>query len=135
MNLSVTLISIISAACVILIAFGLAVAMAWRFSKRQPFKTFVNLKTRQKVRFLKALITDHRVPWVAKLVPVLLLGYLAMPFDIIPDFLPVLGYLDDVIIVILALVLFIRLCRVEIVKELLEEFSEDSDVSEVLSSR
>jgi uncharacterized membrane protein YkvA (DUF1232 family) len=80
-------------------------------------------------------MTDHRIPRAARLIPVLLVGYLAMPFDIIPDFLPVLGYLDDVIIVVLALALFVRLCPREVVKELLEESSQDSNVSEVLQQQ
>ena len=132
MNLSARLILIILAAFVILIAFGLAVAFAWRLSRRQPYKTFMSLRTKSKIRFLKALITDRRIPWVAKLVPLLLVPYLVMPFDIIPDFLPVLGYLDDVVLVVLALALFIRLCPAEVVKELLEECSRDSGVSDVL---
>lgn len=122
---------VVPVACAVLIAFGLAVALAWQLSKRQPYKTFLSLKNRRKIQFLKALITDRRIPWAAKLVPLLLVPYLAMPFDIIPDFLPVLGYLDDVVLVIVALALFIRLCPSQVVQELLEECSQDSDVSEV----
>jgi len=122
---------IVSVTCAILIAFGLALTLARRLSQRQPYKTFLSLKTRQKVQFLKSLITDRRIPLMAKLVPVLLVGYLAMPFDVIPDFVPLLGYLDDVVIVILALVLFVHLCPSGIVKELLEGYSSDSGVSEV----
>ena len=114
---------IVVVACGILIAFGLFGVLAWRLSQRPPYKTFMSLRTKSKIRFFKALITDHRIPWVAKLVPLLLVPYLAMPFDIIPDFLPVVGYLDDVIVVVLALALFVRLCPSEIVKGFLEEYS------------
>jgi uncharacterized membrane protein YkvA (DUF1232 family) len=47
----------------------------------------------------KRLLRDPRVPRRAKVTLALVLPYLAMPFDLIPDFLPVIGQVDDVIIV------------------------------------
>jgi uncharacterized membrane protein YkvA (DUF1232 family) len=47
----------------------------------------------------RRLITDPRVPGSRKVLLGLLLGYIAMPIDLIPDFIPVLGYADDAIIV------------------------------------
>jgi uncharacterized membrane protein YkvA (DUF1232 family) len=54
------------------------------------------------------LLRDPRVPRRKKLVLVALAGYLALPFDLIPDFIPVAGQLDDVVIVALALRSFLR---------------------------
>ena len=51
----------------------------------------------------KGLITDSTVKKRYKFVLILLIGYLAMPIDIVPDFIPVVGQLDDAIIVALAL--------------------------------
>lgn len=45
------------------------------------------------------VLRDPRTPRLAKLSLWLALGYLALPFDLIPDFLPVIGHLDDVLIV------------------------------------
>ena len=42
---------------------------------------------------------DPRVPWYAKALALLVAGYALSPIDLIPDFIPVLGYLDDVILV------------------------------------
>jgi len=42
---------------------------------------------------------DPRVPWYAKLLAGAVAAYALSPIDLIPDFIPVLGYLDDVIIV------------------------------------
>ena len=44
-------------------------------------------------------VRDPRTPWHAKLVAGLVVAYAISPIDLIPDFIPVLGYLDDVIIV------------------------------------
>ncbi|MCF6116785.1 MAG: DUF1232 domain-containing protein [Mesorhizobium sp.] len=52
---------------------------------------------------------DRRVPWFAKFVAGMVAAYALSPIDLIPDFIPVLGYLDDLIIVPLGVVLAIRL--------------------------
>ena len=49
----------------------------------------------------KRLLNDRRVPRRAKFTLALVVPYLAMPFDLIPDFIPVFGYLDDLVLVIL----------------------------------
>jgi uncharacterized membrane protein YkvA (DUF1232 family) len=55
------------------------------------------------LRLLRRLAADANVPRAARVRLVLLLGYLALPFDIVPDFVPLLGYADDAIIVSLVL--------------------------------
>lgn len=54
------------------------------------------------------LLRDPRVPRRKKLLLVALAGYLALPFDLVPDFIPIAGQLDDVIIVALVLRSFLR---------------------------
>jgi uncharacterized membrane protein YkvA (DUF1232 family) len=51
------------------------------------------------LRLLKRLATDPEVPRGAKVRLWLLFAYLAMPIDLVPDFVPVIGYADDAIIV------------------------------------
>jgi uncharacterized membrane protein YkvA (DUF1232 family) len=60
---------------------------------------------------------DPRVPWYAKALAVLVAGYALSPIDLIPDFIPVLGYLDDVILVPLGVLLVVRLIPPEIMAE------------------
>ena len=55
------------------------------------------------LRLLRRLATDRSLPRGVRLRLVLLLGYLASPIDLVPDFIPVLGYADDVIVVALVL--------------------------------
>jgi uncharacterized membrane protein YkvA (DUF1232 family) len=55
------------------------------------------------LRLLRRLAGDANVPRAARVRLALLLGYLAIPFDLVPDFVPVLGYADDAILVTLVL--------------------------------
>jgi len=54
---------------------------------------------RRVARLLWRLARDRRVPWTVKAVLIGLAAYLACPLDLIPDWIPGLGYLDDIIIV------------------------------------
>ena len=51
----------------------------------------------------RRLLADRRVPWRHRALLAGLVAYLASPLDLIPDFIPVLGYLDDALIAVLAL--------------------------------
>ena len=54
-------------------------------------------------RLVARLARDHTIPLRTRLPVWLLVGYLAVPFDLVPDFIPVLGYADDVILVAVVL--------------------------------
>jgi uncharacterized membrane protein YkvA (DUF1232 family) len=64
------------------------------------------------------LVRDPRVPRRRKLLLVALGGYLALPFDLVPDFIPVAGQLDDAIIVVLVLRHFVRSQGEPLIREL-----------------
>lgn len=67
---------------------------------------------------VKRLLADPRVPRRAKLALALVLPYLAMPFDLVPDFIPVLGQLDDALVVAAALAYVTRRAGREVIEEL-----------------
>jgi uncharacterized membrane protein YkvA (DUF1232 family) len=60
---------------------------------------------------------DPRVPWYAKALALAVAAYTLSPIDLIPDFIPVFGYLDDLILVPLGLLLVIRLVPVPLMDE------------------
>jgi uncharacterized membrane protein YkvA (DUF1232 family) len=60
---------------------------------------------------------DPRVPWTVKLLAIAVAGYALSPIDLIPDFIPVLGYLDDLIIVPLGIWLVIALIPEDVMRE------------------
>ena len=63
------------------------------------------------------MMRSRRVPLPAKLILPALVLYLMTPIDLIPDFIPVLGYLDDVLVIILAFWAFDRLVPPGVVAE------------------
>ena len=79
-----------------------------------------NLKTDIPAIFLA--LKEKRTPWYAKVIATVIVVYALSPIDLIPDFIPVLGYLDDVII----LPALIAWCIRCIPKELLEDCRERS---------
>lgn len=73
-------------------------------------------KTKKWARLIKADVValyiaakDPRTPLSAKLISVFVVAYALSPIDLIPDFIPIIGYLDDLIIVPLSIILAIRL--------------------------
>jgi uncharacterized membrane protein YkvA (DUF1232 family) len=64
---------------------------------------------------------DPRVPWYAKLVAAAVAAYALSPVDLIPDVIPILGYLDDLLIVPLGIVLAVRLVPEPVMRELRAE--------------
>ena len=60
---------------------------------------------------------DPRVPWYAKFLAIAVAGYALSPIDLIPDFIPVVGYLDDLIIVPLGIWLVVSLIPEQIMDE------------------
>ena len=61
------------------------------------------------VRVLLVAFRDPRTPWVARSLIALMAAYALSPIDLIPDFIPVVGYLDDIILVPAAIRLALRM--------------------------
>jgi uncharacterized membrane protein YkvA (DUF1232 family) len=64
---------------------------------------------------------DPRVPWYAKALATAIAAYALSPIDLIPDFIPVLGYLDDLVIVPVGILLVVRLIPAPLMAEFREQ--------------
>ncbi len=70
---------------------------------------------------------DPRVPWHVKAMAVAIAAYALSPIDLIPDFIPVLGYLDEVILLPIAIALVIRMIPDPLMVEFREEAQRRSE--------
>ncbi|MGG3889744.1 YkvA family protein [Metabacillus fastidiosus] len=69
-----------------------------------------------------------RVPWYVKLLSILIVAYTFSPIDLIPDFIPVLGYLDEIILVPLAISLVLKLIPSDVLEEIREIVRKSDNV-------
>jgi len=103
------------------IILGVAVAVivasavaAWRLRRatrpedRVLVERILHLPIRHKLRLALALVREPRIPVLVRVVPPALVLYLAMPLDIIPDFIPVIGHLDDVLVLLVGVAVLLR---------------------------
>ncbi len=74
-------------------------------------------KLKQDVVAVALAMRDPRVPWYAKAFGACVVAYALSPIDLIPDFIPVIGYLDDLVLVPLGLLLMLRLIPAEVLAE------------------
>jgi uncharacterized membrane protein YkvA (DUF1232 family) len=70
---------------------------------------------------------DPRVPWYTKALALCVVGYALSPIDLIPDFIPVLGYLDDLILIPLGVVLVFRLTPAGVLAECREQAQQEME--------
>jgi uncharacterized membrane protein YkvA (DUF1232 family) len=69
-------------------------------------------------------VRDPRVPWYARAFMGVVLAYVFSPIDLIPDFIPVLGYLDDLVIVPLGIALALKMIPTGVMSEAREQAEE-----------
>ncbi len=78
-------------------------------------------RLRNEIHALYFATKDPRTPWYAKVLAALIIGYALSPIDLIPDFIPVLGYLDDLIIVPAGIALLIKIIPNGVLQECREK--------------
>jgi uncharacterized membrane protein YkvA (DUF1232 family) len=102
-------------ACILLAyaAFVVAMIVAGRQGVARDVARFIP----DCIALVRGLLRDPRVPRRHKRLLGVLIGYLALPFDLVPDFIPIAGHLDDALIVVLALRVVLRGSGSELVRE------------------
>ena len=108
-----TLVIAVLAALALYAAFVAGLVIAGRREDARALAGFIP----DCIVLFRRLLRDDRVPRRRKLLLGVLVGYLAMPIDLVPDFIPVAGQLDDAIIVVLVLRSVLRSGGPELVRE------------------
>lgn len=81
-------------------------------------------KLKRQAQILQVVYKDDRTPLEVKVLIWLTLGYLFSPIDLIPDFIPILGLLDDIIIVPLMIALVIKLIPKEVMVDAVDSLKD-----------
>lgn len=90
---------------------------------------FQTLKTKAKKLKIEVFVLyfayrDPRVKWYTKLLAICVVAYAFSPVDLIPDFIPILGYLDDIILVPLGVWFVLQLIPKEVIQDCREQANE-----------
>ena len=74
-------------------------------------------KLKQEIKVYRLILKDRRTPRRAKILVWVAIGYALLPFDLIPDFIPVIGQLDDLIIVPALLTIAVKMVPGEVIAD------------------
>lgn len=85
-------------------------------AKRPRFAQARSLLKRN-VEFYRSLYNDQRTPRLAKWLLRAAIGYMLLPFDLIPDFIPAIGHLDDLVVTPLLIMLAIKMVPKDVYRE------------------
>ena len=103
----------------VLVVYGGLLLLLWGYARKNPDTVALREALRllpDLLRLLKRLLADPALGWSVRLRVVLLLGYLLLPFDLVPDFVPLIGYADDAVVVALVLRSVIRSAGAEAIE-------------------
>ncbi len=106
---------LILAGCILVVyaAFVVALIVAGRGRDARDVARFIP----DCIVLVRRLLGEPRVQRRQKLLLGALVGYLALPFDLVPDFIPVAGHIDDLLVVVLALRVVLRASGSELLRE------------------
>ena len=90
----------------LVLAYVVLLTLLWRYARAHPETVRLRDALRllpDLLRLLRRLLADRTLPTGVRVRVALLVAYLAMPFDLVPDVVPVIGYADDVVVVAIVL--------------------------------
>lgn len=124
---------------ILLLVFGTvtlaALAGAWYVWRKATAQTkalasrLQRLPWRSKLQLALAIMSDPEVPVRARILPPLLILYLSMPIDLIPDFLPVIGQIDDVLVLAVGLGLMLHSVPVRVLEARISALEREAGIS------
>ena len=94
----------------------------WLEEDRELVRVF-----KREVVVYQRVLRDSRTPMPAKLFLALAIGYFFMPFDLVPDFIPILGQLDDLVLIPVLIFIALRFVPKDLVSEHRERFAREQD--------
>ena len=97
---------LLGAAAGLVLVYVVLLALLWRYARAHPETVGLRDALRllpDLLRLLRRLIADRTLPTGVRVRVALLVAYLAVPFDLVPDVVPVIGYADDAVVVALVL--------------------------------
>jgi uncharacterized membrane protein YkvA (DUF1232 family) len=100
----------------LVLVYAVLLALLWRYARAHPDTVGLRDALRllpDLLRLLRRLLGDRTLPAGVRIRVALLVAYLAMPFDLVPDIVPVIGYADDAVVVALVLRSVVRRAGVE----------------------
>jgi uncharacterized membrane protein YkvA (DUF1232 family) len=125
-DLQTFLLILLAAILVVALAvIGVAAFLWWKVytsDEKKLARRIAKLEFRDKISLAGALFTDGRVPPLTRIVAVALILYLASPIDLIPDFIPVIGLVDDLLIVMIGAGFVLRTIPRSVIEEHVEKF-------------
>ncbi|SDQ96641.1 YkvA family protein [Flagellimonas zhangzhouensis] len=78
-------------------------------------------KLKKQLVMLHLAYKDNRTPWFAKVLIFIIIAYALSPIDLIPDFIPIIGYLDDLILLPIGIYFALKLIPEEVKREALQK--------------
>jgi uncharacterized membrane protein YkvA (DUF1232 family) len=124
-----TLETVLAGVLILLLIAILSAMFAWWFIGRRGrvlTSRVGALPMRQKAQLAGSLFGDPQLPLYTRVILALLVGYTALPIDLIPDFIPVLGQIDDIVMLSLGTAILVRSMPKDIFDEHLARLEEEA---------
>jgi uncharacterized membrane protein YkvA (DUF1232 family) len=111
-----------------LLAMAIVIYMLYRRFRVHPvMRRIQDLTWENRFRLAGRLVADEEIPLINRAILVLIVVYLALPIDLIPDFIPVLGQIDDIVILGGGLLLFTRMVERDRLEAHIQQLQREQD--------
>lgn len=119
----------------LLLLLAVAAFVLWRIQRsdeKKLAKRIAKLAFFDKISLAGSLFRDDRIPIAPRLIALALVLYIASPIDLVPDFIPVIGYFDDILIVLIGAGLLLRSIPRYIIEEHVTRYEAERERANAL---